>query len=427
MNRDEILSALHALHEHATAEKRDLTPEEQSQWDSLKGQLATMQEHEARAAWLASLAASGQPVAKPDPRIGMSDREVRRYSIVRAINAASSHDWRGAELEREASEAVAKRIGREPSGFFVPYDWAEQRQTERRDLTVNPLAAGGYLVATDLLAQSFIDLLRNRMMVRAAGATILSGLVGDVAIPKQTGGATAYWVAESGAPTESALAVGQVALTPKTVGAYTDISRKLLKQSSVDVEVLVRRDLSTVLALAIDKAALHGTGAANEPRGIASTAGIGSVAGGTNGAAPTWQNIVQLETEVAIDNADIGALAYMTNAKVRGKLKVTLKNQTYGEIPVWESGANPLNGYTAFVTNQVRSDLNKGTSVGVCSAIFFGNWADLIIGMWGVLDILVDPYTGSTSGTVRVVALQDVDVAVRHAESFAAMLDALTA
>jgi HK97 family phage major capsid protein len=151
------------------------------------------------------------------------------------------------------------------------------------------------------------------------------------------------------------------------------------------------------------------------------------VAGGTNGAAPTWDHIVKLETEVAVDNADIGALAYMTNPKVRGKLKATPRTATYGDIMVWEGNDTPLNGYPAYVTNQVRSDLTKGTSSGVCSAIFFGNWNDLLIGMWGALDILVDPYSNSTSGTVRVVAFQDVDIAVRHPESFAAMLDALTA
>jgi hypothetical protein len=137
---------------------------------------------------------------------------------------------------------------------------------------------------------------------------------------------------------------------------------------------------------------------------------------------------VSLETEVAQDNADVGRLAYMTNAKVRGKLKATMRTATYGDIPIWNdmAGNTPLNGYACWVTNQVRSDLTKGSS-DVCSALFFGNWADLLIGMWGGLDVLVDPYTNSTSGTVRVVAMQDVDVQVRHAESFAAMLDALTA
>ena len=298
---------------------------------------------------------------------------------------------------------------------------------ERRDLTAGTNNAGGYTVATDVLASSFIELLRNRMMVRAAGATMLADLQGNVAIPSQSAGATAYWVAENGAPTESQQTLGQVSLTPKTVGAYTDYSRRLLMQSSIDVEAFVRSDLATVLALAIDLAALHGTGASNQPTGIAATSGIGSVAGGTNGLAPAWSHIVGLETEVAIDNADIGRLSYMTNAKVRGKLKQTAKVASTDSVMIWGDSDTPLNGYPAFVTNQVSSTLDKGTSTGVCSAIFFGNWADLLIGMWGGLDILVDPYTGSTAGTTRIVALQDVDVAVRHAQSFAAMLDALTA
>jgi HK97 family phage major capsid protein len=215
-------------------------------------------------------------------------------------------------------------------------------------------------------------------------------------------------------------------MSPKTLGAFTDFSRKLTVQSSIDVEAFIRRDLAAVLALEIDRAALHGSGSSNQPTGIAATSGIGSVAGGTNGLAPTWAHIVGLESEVAIDNADIGSLAYVTNAKVRGKLKTTEKASSTAQF-VWADGATPLNGYNAVVTNQVSSALTKGSSSGVCSAIFYGNWMDLLIGMWGGLDLLVDPYTASTTGTVRVVALQDTDIAVRHPESFAAMLDALTA
>jgi HK97 family phage major capsid protein len=158
------------------------------------------------------------------------------------------------------------------------------------------------------------------------------------------------------------------------------------------------------------------------------------VAGGTNGAAPTWAHIVALETEVAQDNAGVGALAYMTNTKVRGKLKTTEKASGTG-LFVWQDPANvapgmpgaPLNGYQAFVTNQVSSTLTKGTSSGVCSAIFFGNWAELFIGMWADLEILVDPYTSGTAGIVRLIALMNADLAVRHPESFACMKDALTA
>jgi len=183
----------------------------------------------------------------------------------------------------------------------------------------------------------------------------------------------------------------------------------------------VRRDLATVLALAIDYAALHGSGTSNQPTGVANTSGIGSVAGGANGAAPTWEHIVQLETEVAVDNADIGALAYMTNSRVAGKLKVTPKISGH---PTYLLEGDRLNGRPLYVTNQVRSDLTKGTGTNL-SAIFYGNWSDLLIGTWGALDILVDPYSNSTSGAIRVVVFQDVDIAVRHPESFAVMLDAI--
>lgn len=355
--------------------------------------------------------------------IGLSQKEAKQFSFIRAINALANPADRKAQdaaaFERECSDAFGSKMGRSAQGFYVPVE------VQKRDLTVGTAGAGGYTVETSLLAANFIDLLRNRMMVMQMGAQMLSGLTGQIAIPRQTGGATAYWVAESGAPTESTHAFDQVTMTPKTVGAFSDISRKLLLQSSIDVEAFVRSDLATVLALAIDSAAINGTGSSNQPTGILATSGIGDVAGGTNGLAPTWAHIVELESDVAFANADVGSLGYLTNAKVRGKLKTTEKASSTAQF-VWSDNASPVNGYRAGVSNQVPSNLTKGSSSGVCSAILFGNWSDLIIGNWGTLDLIVDPYTASTSGTVRVVALQDVDIAVRHAESFSAMKDALT-
>ena len=358
----------------------------------------------------------------PTADVGLSEKEARSFSFIRAVNALANPGDRKAQeaaaFERECSDAVASKQGRAAQGFFVP------AEVQRRDLNVTTATAGGNTVATNLLASSFIELLRNKLAVAGMGAQMLTGLSGNIAIPRATGGATAYWVAESGAPTESQAAFDQVTMTPKTVGAYSDISRKLLLQSSIDVEGFVRNDLATVLALAIDLAAINGTGASNQPRGILATSGIGDVAGGTNGLAPTWAHIVELESDIAIANADVGTMGYLTNAKVRGKLKTTSKVSGQNGF-IWEDGM--LNGYKASVSNQVPSNLTKGTSSGVCSAIIFGNWSDLIIGQWGTLDLMVDPYSGSTSGTVRVVALQDVDIAVRNAVSFSAMLDALTA
>jgi len=360
----------------------------------------------------------------PTSDIGMSDKEVQRFSVVRAIHAlANPQDQaaqRAAAFEFEASQAVSNKMGKAARGFFLPPD------VQKRDLVVGTASAGGNLVATELLSGSFIDLLRNAMVINAMGTRMMTGLVGQIAIPKQTGAATAYWVAENSAPTESQQTIGQVTMSPKTVGAFTDISRKLTLQSSISVEQMVNQDLATVLGLAIQQAAISGTGASNQPSGIL-TLVTPSVIGGTNGAAPDWADIVGLETNVAVANADIGTLGYLTNTKVRGRLKTTEKFASTSGQPVWSDGGEPLNGYRAGVTNAVPSNLTKGTASGICSAIIFGNFADLMIGMWGSLDIMVDPYTGSTAGTVRVVALQDVDVALRNVESFATMVDALTA
>lgn len=361
-----------------------------------------------------------KPVVASSPEIGLSEKEIRNFSFVRAINAlANPTDRRAREaasFEFECSEAAAQRSRRESRGILIPVD------VLKRDLTVGTATAGGHTVSTDLLTGNFIDLLRNRSVMMQM-ATLLTDLNGNIAIPRMTGGATAYWVGEGSAPTESQQAFDQVTLSPNTVGAYTEMSRKLLLQSSMDIEALVRRDLATVLGLEIDRVAIEGSGSGAEPTGILNVSGIGAVAGGTNGLAPAWSHIVNLETEVTTDNADVGTLRYLTNAKVCGKLKQTEKASGTAQF-VWDNGT--LNGYQAIVSNQVPSDLTKGTSSGVCSAIIFGNFADLLIGMWGGLDLQVNPYSLDTTGGVRITAFQDMDLAVRHPESFAAMKDALT-
>lgn len=366
-------------------------------------------------------AVSNKPVPTAD--IGMSEKEVKQFSMLRAINALANPTdaaaQRAAAFERECSDASAKVMGKSARGLFIPND------VQKRDLLVGTATAGGHTVATDLLSGSFIDILRNAMVINGLGARMMTGLVGQVAIPKQTGSATAYWVAENAAPTESQQTFGQVTMTPKTVGGYTDISRRLLLQSSIAVESLVQTDLATVLGLAIQQAAINGSGASNQPSGLLTLLTTPAVVGGTNGAAPTWANIIALETAIASANADVGTMGYLINAKTRGKLKSTEKFTTSNGQPIFENGTTPLNGYSAAVTNAMPSNGTKGTGTNL-SSLLFGNWADLMIGMWGSLDLMVDPYSGSTAGTVRVVALQDVDVAVRNLESFASMVDAIT-
>ena len=336
--------------------------------------------------------------------IGLNSKEVRSFSIVRAIAAlANPGDRRlreAAAFEFEASEAAAQRYGRSAQGLMVPVDvlgvW------KQRDLNTSD---DNEIVATNLLANEFIDVLRNSVSVMAAGARMLPGLQGNVAIPKKTAASSGGWIStEGGAASESEPTFGTVSLTPKNVGAFTDITRQLILQSTPAVEALVRDDLTQALALAIDKGALEGSGSSGQPTGILNTSGVNKP---TNFAAavPTFAEMVALETAIAEDNALMGNLAYITDAATYGGLKTKAKDAGSGMF-VLENGQ--ANGY-----NVIRSQQATAGNV------YFGNFSDLLIGMWAGLDILVDPYTASSSGNVRVRAIQTVDVAVRNAVSFA--------
>ncbi len=393
-----------------------------------------------------------RPAETPD--IGMNEREVKNYSFLRALRAAAdpANAHLIAPFETECSNAARDKRGElakeREGGLTIPVDVLNRgidldggaaasaarhlmARAAQRDLVAGTTTAGGHTVATELLGSSFIELLRNALVLDRMGITMLRDLNGNIAIPSQSGAATGYWVAENGAPTESQQTFGQVTLTPKTVGAFTDYSRRLLLQSSIDVEAFVRADLASVIAQTILTAAINGSGSSNQPEGLLNISGIGSVAGGTNGLAPTYDHMVDLETAIANANADVGSMAYLTNTKVRGKLRKTQEFASTNGKAVWtsgrERGIGDVLGYDAYTTNAVPSDLDKGTSTGVCSAIIMGVWSEFILGMWGGLDVMLDPYTGATAGTKRVVALQDLDFNVRHPAAFASMQDALTA
>lgn len=350
----------------------------------------------------AAPARSAQPIATGGSAdIGLTDKEARSFSFVRAIRAqmmpGDRAAYEAAAFEREVSEATAQRMGITPRGILAPNDVLQ------RDLTVGNASAAGDLVFTDARPGSFIELLRNRLALNTLGVTMLTGLQGPVAIPRQNGAAQAYWVAEGGEPTESQPSVDQVSLVAKTLGAYTEFSRRLMLQSSIDVEQMVRTELATVIALEIDRAALYGTGSSSQPEGLKLVTGINTE--DFNAANPTYAELVSMESKIAADNADIGAMSYVTNSTIYGGFKTTEKAENTAQF-VLEPGGT-VNGYNVVRSNQIAS-----------GDVFFGVWNQMIMGMWGALDIQVNPYALDKSGGVRVTALQDVDVAVRHPESF---------
>ena len=342
------------------------------------------------------------PLETPS-EIGMSKEEVREFSLVRAIRAMANPSDRKAQedaaFEFECSAEAARQYGKDAQGIMLP---AEVLRTwKQRDINSSDDST---LIAEDYRGGDFIDVLRNSSSVMQAGATMLRGLQGNVVIPKKTAASSGAWIATEGAAAaESEFTSGSVTMSPKVVGAFTDATRLLLQQSSLDVENLIRNDLTQSIATAIDLGALAGTGSSGQPTGISATSGINTT---TFAAAnPTWAEIVAMESAVANDNALNGSLGYICRPADFGTLKTTEKATGTAQFVV--SPDNSMNGYNVVRSNQVTS-----------GDFYFGNFADLLIGMYGGLDITVDPYALSTSGGVRIVALQTVDVAVRHAVSF---------
>lgn len=357
---------------------------------------------ELRSALLEKMGVQEKPLNPKDAEIGMSEKEKRDFSFIRAINALahpnSQEAQRAAGFELEVSRAAQQKSGKEARGILIP---ADVLGFGRRDLTVGSATGGGDLVATDLMSDSFIDLLRKALVLQTAGATVMTGLQGMVALPRQSGGATVYHVAESASITESQLSVDQVTMQPRTIGALTDYSRRLLLQSSIDIENLVRRDLAQQIAIEVENQTINGTGSSSYPLGFLNVTGINTESGYT-----TFADYVNAEASLSTSNALLGTLGYLMNSTLRGTLKVTEKSATGTNANFIYEANNTINGYPAYVSNSMPAN----TAV-------FANFSDILIGFWSGLDIMVDPYTGSTSGTVRVVAMQDYDVAIRHPES----------
>jgi HK97 family phage major capsid protein len=369
---------------------------------------------------------ANEPVAvESDEReeIGLSDKEVGQYSLKRAIEAVASGRPHDAGLEMEASDAVAKRTGKSPRGFFLPSD-VTNRFVGQRDLTAGASSNGAKLV-DEIVQVPVIEALRARMVMGQLGATVLSGLSSSVSVPKVTAGASGSWVAENAAPSETTQTIGQVQLSPKTCAAYTDIGRRLLIQSSADVESLIRNDITNALAVAIDSAAVNG-GGSNEPTGIIQHSDVTTTAIGTNGGAPTYAKLCDVEAAPENNNAAMGTMQFLTNAKVRKKLR-QVEIATNSGLMLFDWRFNTILGYPTTVANIVPSTLTKGSS-SVCSAIIFGDFSQVLIGYFGPgIDVLVDPYTGGNAGTVRVSALVDVDVNLRHGKAMSVIADATTA
>ena len=433
---DALKQERHALNEKQQAlinlakdEKRDFTPAEESEFDARVDEIRAFdakikRAEEVEATELRTRLADVKPV---DAGVGNGEeRELNgmkgRYSLHKALRSltAGGEKLDGIEAEiHQETKRQAQQAGVAINGVAVPMFNRVTGQTVTDD-------AGGYgskLVSTD--KQSIIEYLRPKPVLEAMGATFLTGLTGNLEFPVNDGGITTNWLAETAAISNSKNAYSARTMSPKRLGAAVQISLQNLMQSSYDLEAYTMNEIAAAIANSIDVAGINGAGSATVPLGILNTLGVGSVVGGANGAAPTWSNIVDLETAVFVANANSAKMGYLINPKTKGKLKQT-KHQA-GDANYLMDLNNQINGYNVGVSNLVPSDLTKGTSAGVCSAGIFGDFSQLLIGQWAFMDMSVDENTGKKNGYVEVVANSFLDILVRQPKSFVVIKDWLTA
>ena len=422
----------------------------------------------AKTAGLTSRGGSASQVSE----IRMTGKDPMSYSVVKALRESYECQLKGSRsslsgIELEINQEIQTKIPtRSPNGFWLPtfgLDNKFQRNGQdsnglrllKRDLSTLTQGAGAFTVESSVLGTELVALLRPRMYTMAAGARYLGGLQGNILIPRHIGAGTAYWLAENASVTEADQTFGQFQLSPHTLMAQTKYSKQLLAQSSIDVEGLVRSDLNYILAIALDLAAMIGTGINGQPIGIynvgavttqsahSGLAAVDQTPGTlptvnvvTFGASATWGDVVLFESLVASLNADVDGMAYITSPLTRGKWKTTSKVTNFPTF-LWESGgvkwddggkgtdAGLVNGYRAFATNQLSSiAINAGTAAGtIANGVILGNFNDLLIANWAGIDVVTDPYTAANTGEIVVTIHLMCDIGIRRPRSFCISTD----
>ncbi len=385
----------------AEGEKRSLTAEESASFDTIKGEITSLEADEARATFLADAERrmGGERVGGGERSMADLESRVSVLSVIRA--QMEGRQLAGAEAEYHAE--AERRSGRKAQGILVPMRALETR--------VNTTSSAGQIVPTDHRPADYIQPLRNRLLARQLGVRVLSGLSGDLSIPKHGSSTTSGWVAEGGNLGTSDMTFGSVPLTPKHVGGISEMSRQLIQQSSPDIEQLLRDDMAFQIAQAIDSALIDG-GGTNEPVGLLSTVGIQTA----NLATLSWANILEMLEKLEIANAE--AANWLTSPQVKTKLASTLKATG---IAGYLMEAGKMADLPVHVTNQVP----VVTGTPDTGQLIVGDWSQVLLGIWSELDILVNPFdsTAYARGGVLVRAMATVDTAVRHPKAFVVASD----
>lgn len=333
------------------------------------------------------------------------DAELRAFSLARALAGAAGVEGVDWGRERELQAEMSKRAGRTPQGIFIPTEIFEKR--------VLTTATGAEIAPTDNRPDLYISALTAASVVRSLGATVLNGLRGNVTIPRETDSPAIGWVAENAALSADDADFGSIGLGPKHAGALSEWSRNMLMQSSPDVEALLRQMLARNLSLAIDRAAIKG-GGTNEPLGVLSTVGIQTV----TAPASLFGGVADAVAKADVEN--VGARrSILTTPEVR---KIASLALDANGLPI--GIGKVFHDQPTTFSNQVPKTLGAGAEHG----LIFGDWSQLLIGIWSEIDILVNPFesTAFSKGNIVIRAMATVDCAVRHPKAFVSVEDVTT-
>lgn len=389
--RAAAVAEMRGLVEKAQSEKRSLSGDEAAKFDTLKAKVTDLEGQEARASFLAET----ERRMMGEPAKGGYGDLTKQVSVMKVLQSkAEGRSLDGAEAEYH--QEAERRTGRKAQGVFIPMSAIEQRS--------NTTTSAPELVSTIQRADQYIEPFRNELLARRLGVRVLSGLSGNVTIPKHGSGVSTGWVAENGDLSESGMTFDNVTLSPKHAGGITELSRQLIMQSSPDAERLVTDDLRFMLAKAIDTALIKG-GGTNEPKGVLSTAGIQTASLATL----NWLNVLSMKEKLELVNAT--AANWLMSKKVATKFAGTEKSTGTG---IYLMSGGQLADLPAYSTNQVPNvDADSGVAI-------LGDWSQVLLGIWSEIDILVNPYDSAAyaRGAVKVRAMSTVDIAVRHPEAF---------
>ncbi len=359
----------------------------------------------------------GSPVV--DSQEVERSKMMKKYSFHKALRSQMKNgSLDGIEKEiHEETVSRAKEAGVMITGLAIP-DFASQKRADGQTVTQDSGAYGGNLVGEDL--QAPIEFLRPKPLLETLGARMLTGLQGNLVFPTNDGGIKATWEGEVDTIDATKTAYGKKTMAPNRLGVNALISLQNIMQTGNAIERFTIDDINAAISNAMDYAAINGPGSDDQPLGILNTSGINVVSAGDNGAVPSWSNIVDMESQVYIANANSAKMSYLMNPATKGVLKKT--KHSAGDLNYLMGTDNSINGYSAGITNLMPSDLTKGTGEDL-SAALFGDFSQLIMGQWGFYDFTVDEVSRKKDGYVALIVNTFLDCLVRQDKAFTAVKD----